>query len=64
MSLSTLCKEHGLSPAQLSEITAMPERTLRRWSRERPELLRIVLLGAEGFADQIYPSRKSDHQSS
>jgi len=44
---SELAKECGLSSLQeLSEITQVSTQTLGNWSKDRPELYRIVVIGA------------------
>lgn len=39
------CRKYGLKRARVAEITSMEPRTLNKWFVERPNLIRVIIIG-------------------
>ena len=56
MKPSEMCKKAGLAGLQeLANLTEVGDRTLINWHKHKPQLFRIVILGAAKWKEEMLP---------
>lgn len=57
MKPSEMCKKAGLTGLkELSELTEVGDRTLTNWHKHKPQLFKIVILGAAKWKEKMLPA--------